>query len=50
MASDGTLGPNWEGTFIIKGNLRNRAYHLANMDGNILSRAWNVEYHHPYYQ
>ena len=35
-ANDETLGPNWEGPYIIKENLGNRAYHLANMDGVIL--------------
>ena len=36
MTSDGMLGPNWEGPFIIKENLGNGAYHLASMGGAIL--------------
>ena len=48
--SDGTLGPNWEGPFIVKENLGNGAYYLENMDGAILPRAWNADYLRPYYQ
>ena len=43
-ASDGTLGSNWKGPYIIKGKLGNEAYHLENMDGAILPRAWNEEH------
>ena len=50
IVSDGTLGPNWEGPFIVKENLGNGAYHLVNMDGAILPRAWNAEHLRPYYQ
>ena len=50
VTSDGTLGPNWEGPFIIRENLGNVVYHLASMGGAILPRAWNAEYLHPYYQ
>ena len=50
VMSDGTLGPNWEGPFIVKENLGNGAYHLANMDRAILPRAWNTKHLRPYYQ
>jgi len=49
-ASDSTLGLNWEGPFVIKEDLGNRVYHLANMDGAILPHVWNVEHLHPYFQ
>lgn len=29
---EGTLGTSWEGPYIVKENLGNGAYHLANMD------------------
>ena len=48
-ASDGVLGPNWEGPYLIKQDLKNGAYHLANMDGSELPRAWNAEHLRPYY-
>ena len=38
-ASDGTLGPNLEGSYIIKENLGNGAYHLTNIDGAEVPRA-----------
>ena len=50
MTSNGTLGPNLEDPFIVKENLGNRAYHLANMDGAILPPAWNAEHLRLYYQ
>ncbi|XP_052177535.1 uncharacterized protein LOC127791591 [Diospyros lotus] len=49
-ASDGTLGPNWERPFVIHEDLGNGAYHLANMDGAVLLRAWNAEHLRPYHQ
>ena len=48
-ASEGVLGPNWEGPYFIKQDLRNGAYHLASMDGTELPRAWNAEHLRPYY-
>ena len=48
-ASDGTLGSNWEGPYVIKDNLNNDAYHLAGMDRITLPRAWNAEHLRPYF-
>ena len=48
-ASYGTLGPNWEGPYIIKENLGNGAYHLANTNGAKVPRAWNAEHLRPYF-
>ena len=47
--SEGVLGPNWERSYLIHESLKNGAYHLADMDGTILPRAWNAIHLRAYY-
>ncbi|KAL5782342.1 hypothetical protein ACOSP7_007371 [Xanthoceras sorbifolium] len=47
---EGVLGPNWEGLYVVDEDLRNRAYHIVNVNGARVPRAWNVEHLHKYYQ
>ena len=46
----GTLGPNWEGPYIVKDVVRPGTYSLSTLDGNILRHAWNAEHLRAYYQ
>ena len=48
-AGEGTLGPNWEGPYIVKESLQNGAYHLTSMEGALVPRAWNAENLRPYF-
>ncbi|KAH9687911.1 Ribonuclease H [Citrus sinensis] len=46
----GTLGPNWEGPYIVKDIVRPETYSLSTLDINILRHAWNAEHLRAYYQ
>lgn len=46
----GVFGTNWEGPYIIKTVLWKGTYHLTNMDGKLIPRAWNAEHLKRYYQ
>ncbi|XP_074355649.1 uncharacterized protein LOC141695290 [Apium graveolens] len=40
----GVFGANWEGPYIIKSILWKGTYHLEDMDGKLIPRAWNAEH------
>ena len=40
--TDGKLGPNWEGPYVIISTTGTGAYYLENMDGKAISNPWNV--------
>ncbi|KAK1399685.1 hypothetical protein POM88_009548 [Heracleum sosnowskyi] len=46
----GVFGANWEGPYLIKAVLWEGTYHLTNLDGKIIPRAWNGEHLKKYYQ
>ena len=46
----GTLGPNWEGPYIIYRVVRPGTYELQIEEGKILQHAWNVEHLKRFYQ
>ncbi|XP_074346143.1 uncharacterized protein LOC141684905 [Apium graveolens] len=46
----GVFGANWEGSYIIKTVLWERTYHLTDLDGKLIPRAWNSEHLKRYYQ
>ena len=39
----GVFGANWEGPYKINSVLWEGIYHLTDMDGNLIPRAWNAE-------
>ncbi|KAL5777386.1 hypothetical protein ACOSP7_010312 [Xanthoceras sorbifolium] len=47
---EGSLGPNWKGPYLVDENLGNGAYHLVNVNGAHVPRAWNAEHLCKYYQ
>ncbi|XP_020409530.1 uncharacterized protein LOC109946397 [Prunus persica] len=47
-ATEGTLGPSWEGPYEIIGILRSGTYRLRDSNGKTLGHPWNVE-HLKYY-
>ncbi|XP_075670258.1 uncharacterized protein LOC142640032 [Castanea sativa] len=49
-ASQGKLGPNWEGPYRIISWHRKRTYYLETLDGRKLSHPWNTEHLKKYYQ
>ncbi|XP_074327329.1 uncharacterized protein LOC141665249 [Apium graveolens] len=46
----GVFGANWEGSYKIKAILWKGTYHLEDMEGKLVSRAWNAEHLRKYYQ
>ncbi|XP_074352702.1 uncharacterized protein LOC141691847 [Apium graveolens] len=46
----GVFGANWEGPYKIKSILWKGTYHLEDMDGKLVPRAWNAEHLRKYYQ
>ncbi|XP_074336102.1 uncharacterized protein LOC141673269 [Apium graveolens] len=46
----GVFGANWEGPYRIKSILWKGTYHLEDMDGKLILRAWNAEHLRKYYQ
>ena len=49
-ASQGKLGPNWEGPYRIALWHRKGTYHLETLDGQKLHHPWNTEHLKKYYQ
>ena len=49
-ASQGKLGPNWEGPYRITSWHRKGTYHLETLDGQKLHHPWNTEHLKKYYQ
>ncbi|KAK1398908.1 hypothetical protein POM88_008771 [Heracleum sosnowskyi] len=46
----GVFGANWEGLYLIKAVLGEDTYHLTDLDGKLIPRAWNEEHLKKYYQ
>ncbi|XP_074360368.1 uncharacterized protein LOC141700525 [Apium graveolens] len=46
----GVFGANWEGPYKIKSILWKGTYHLEDLEGKLVPRAWNVEHLQKYYQ
>ncbi|KAH9658287.1 Ribonuclease H [Citrus sinensis] len=46
----GTLGPNWDGPYIIREVVRPGTYILSTLGGKILRHAWNAEHLRIYHQ
>ena len=46
----GAFGAKWEGPYLIKTVLWAGTYHLADLDGNLILRAWNAQHLKKYYQ
>ncbi|XP_074373912.1 uncharacterized protein LOC141714283 [Apium graveolens] len=46
----GVFGANWEGPYKIKAILWKRTYHLDDLEGKLVPRAWNAEHLQKYYQ
>ncbi|XP_074337424.1 uncharacterized protein LOC141674612 [Apium graveolens] len=46
----GVFGANWEGPYRIKSIMWKRTYHLEDMEGKLVLRAWNAEHLRKYYQ
>ncbi|XP_074327933.1 uncharacterized protein LOC141665846 [Apium graveolens] len=46
----GVFGANWEGPYKIKVILCKGTYHLEDMEGKLVPRAWNAEHLRKYYQ
>jgi hypothetical protein len=49
-ATQGKLGPTWEGPYRVVKFHRRGTYHLEKMDGNALPHLWNAEHLKKYYQ
>ncbi|KAI5317785.1 hypothetical protein L3X38_037492 [Prunus dulcis] len=49
-ATEGTLGPSWEGPYEIIGILRSGTYRLRDSNGKTLGHPWNVEHLKYYYK
>ena len=47
---EGTLGPNWEGPYLITEVVRPGIYKIQNSDGKVLLHPWNAEHLKRYYQ
>ena len=46
----GTLGPNWEGPYIVSRVVRPSNYELQTKEGKILPHSWNAEHLKRFYQ
>ncbi|XP_074356112.1 uncharacterized protein LOC141695797 [Apium graveolens] len=46
----GVFGANWEGPYKIKAILWKGTYHLEDLEGKLVPRAWNAEHLRKYYQ
>ncbi|XP_074347141.1 uncharacterized protein LOC141685967 [Apium graveolens] len=46
----GVFGANWEGPYKIKVILWKGTYHLEDLEGKLVPRAWNAEHLRKYYQ
>ncbi|KAL5826496.1 hypothetical protein ACOSQ3_018347 [Xanthoceras sorbifolium] len=46
---EGALGPNWEGLYVVDKDLGNGAYHIGNINGARVLRAWNAKHLRKYY-
>ncbi|XP_074374613.1 uncharacterized protein LOC141715024 [Apium graveolens] len=46
----GVFGANWEGPYKIKAILWKGTYHLEDMEGKLVPRAWNAKHLRKYYQ
>ncbi|XP_074324266.1 uncharacterized protein LOC141703407 [Apium graveolens] len=46
----GVFGANWEGPYRIKAILWKGTYHLEDLEGKLVPRAWNAEHLRKYYQ
>ena len=46
----GAFGANWEGPYLIKTVIWEGTYHLIDLDGKLIPRAWNAEHLRKYYQ
>lgn len=50
VLAHGAFGANWEGPYQIKSAIWEGTYHLMDMDGNLIPKAWNAEHLKKYYQ
>ncbi|XP_074377045.1 uncharacterized protein LOC141718563 [Apium graveolens] len=50
IAQHGVLGANREGPYKVKDTLWKGTYHLKDLDGKCIPRAWNAEHLRKYYQ
>ncbi|XP_074350552.1 uncharacterized protein LOC141689923 [Apium graveolens] len=50
IAQHGVLGANWKGPYKVKAILWKGTYHLEDLDGKPIPRAWNAEHLRKYYQ
>ena len=48
--SEGKLGPNWEGPYVVNAQSRAGTYRLKTMAGTDLKHPWNAEHLKKYYQ
>lgn len=46
----GSLGPNWEGPYKIREEVRPGTYWIEDMNGKVQPRPWNIEHLRIYYQ
>ncbi|XP_074352086.1 uncharacterized protein LOC141691247 [Apium graveolens] len=46
----GVFGANWKGPYRIKAILWKGTYHLEDLEGKLVPRAWNAEHLRKYYQ
>ncbi|XP_074380701.1 uncharacterized protein LOC141721586 [Apium graveolens] len=46
----GVFGANWEGPYKIKAIIWKGTYHVEDLEGKLISRAWNTEHLRKYYQ
>ncbi|XP_075649610.1 uncharacterized protein LOC142620059 [Castanea sativa] len=49
-SAHGKLGPTWEGPYRVVHYSRQGSYHLETLDGQKLSRPWNIEHLKKYHQ
>ncbi|KAK1403386.1 hypothetical protein POM88_002991 [Heracleum sosnowskyi] len=50
VVNHGVFGANWEGPYQIKSVLWEGTYHLSDIRGKLIPRAWNSEHLRRYYQ
>ncbi|MGV7343334.1 hypothetical protein PJI17_32060, partial [Mycobacterium kansasii] len=47
--SAGTLGPNWDGPYIVSSTILPGTYRLENLSGQLLPHPWNAKHFKIYY-
>ena len=50
IAKEGVFGANWEGPYKIRSIFWQGTYHLEDLNGKLIPRAWNAEHLRKYFR